>query len=524
MTLTLSIRNVASLDNGMPTEFVLHRRGATIGRAPTCDWSLPDPHRYISSRHCEVTFRDDAYWLTDASTNGTFLNGASERMSGERRIEQGDVFLIGHYEMVAELSGSAAPAPTEPAKPDEAEGFQGWEKWNTGDKAAPSEAPVASSGGWASPAAAPAPAPAPSSGSGGWGPTSGASPSTDDHRFKWGATPAAASEPSPSSGWAPSHNASDIPHATGGSSVWQAPEAAPDPASGWSSAAPDRPPPPSTDDIWGKIAEGNVVDWARGGFGAPVEQKADLLGLEKQQSASAAFGEAPRPAATAAPAAPRARTTPPSAPAAASAPAGRAPASGGGDAAQLLAELVTAAGLDPSAIKGSPADVVRRSGGLLRRLVAGLVVLVEARARAKSQMGAESTRLEFDGNNPIKFARSPEQALAQLLNPKEKGFMEAERAIEDSFYDLQSHQMATLKAMQGALRATLDRFAPESIRARAKDAGVLAKVVPGARDAALWKNYEREFSGVARGSDEAFMDVFAKEFRKAYEEQARTRR
>ena len=84
-------------------------------------------------------------------------------------------------------------------------------------------------------------------------------------------------------------------------------------------------------------------------------------------------------------------------------------------------------------------------------------------------MGAESTRLELHGNNPIKFARSPEQALAQLLNPPERGFMDSNRAVEDSFYDLQSHQMATLKAMQGALRATLDRFAPESIRNRAEN-------------------------------------------------------
>jgi len=44
--------------------------------------------------------------------------------------------------------------------------------------------------------------------------------------------------------------------------------------------------------------------------------------------------------------------------------------------------------------------------------------------------------------------------------------------------------------------------------------------MPGAREAALWKAYEREFSGVAQGSDEAFMDVFAKEFRRAYDEEA----
>jgi len=58
MTLTLAIRNVDRLDNGVPTEFVLHRRGAVIGRSPTCDWSLPDPRNHISSRHCEVTYRD----------------------------------------------------------------------------------------------------------------------------------------------------------------------------------------------------------------------------------------------------------------------------------------------------------------------------------------------------------------------------------------------------------------------------------------------------------------------------------
>jgi type VI secretion system protein len=44
------------------------------------------------------------------------------------------------------------------------------------------------------------------------------------------------------------------------------------------------------------------------------------------------------------------------------------------------------------------------------------------------------------------------------------------------------------------------------------------------RKAALWDSYEREFSGVAQGSDEAFMDVFAREFRRAYDEQSRQQR
>ena len=58
--------------------------------------------------------------------------------------------------------------------------------------------------------------------------------------------------------------------------------------------------------------------------------------------------------------------------------------------------------------------------------------------------------------------------------------MNSDRAVEDAFYDLQSHQMATLKAMQGALRATLDRFSPESIRNRAETQGFLASILPAA--------------------------------------------
>jgi type VI secretion system FHA domain protein len=187
---------------------------------------------------------------------------------------------------------------------------------------------------------------------------------------------------------------------------------------------------------------------------------------------------------------------------------------------KLLAALLEAAAVAESQVERTP-ETVRKAGSLLKRLVAGLIVMVEARARAKAQMGAEMTGLQLEGNNPIKFSRSPEQALAQLLMPPQPGFMDADKAVEDAYMDLQSHQVATLKAIPGAIRATLDRFSPGSIRRRAENMGVLARILPGARDAALWRNYEREFVAVKKESDEAFMEVFSKEFRKAYERQLR---
>ncbi|QPT07335.1 type VI secretion system-associated FHA domain protein TagH [Sphingomonas paucimobilis] len=231
------------------------------------------------------------------------------------------------------------------------------------------------------------------------------------------------------------------------------------------------------------------------------------LGARRLRTAERAGSRSPGPCpASGAAALPPERPVPPQAPAAPSA---------GPDALTAFAQ---AAGLDPSRL--GPDDAAR-AGALFRRLVAGLVVMVEARARAKAQLGAEATAFSPGGHNPLKYARTPDEAVAMLLGPAQPGFMDADQAIEDAFQDLQSHQVATLRAMQGALRTTLERFSPSAIRARAEAGGVIERILPAARDAALWQAYEREFGGVAQGSDEAFLDMFAKEFRQAYNEQSR---
>ena len=395
LALTLKVRNLAQLSNGGPLSVVLDRRSATIGRASSTDWALPDADLHISGRHCDILFRNGGYELVDNSTNGTFVNDDAKRLSGPHPLRDGDLIRIGKYEVVARLGPPPGSVPRDPTSP-----------------------PVAVI------AASPAPAPL----------------------------------------------------------------------------------PPGDDDIWNKFASSNSIDWKRGGFGAPA-------------AAPAAVAPPPPPPPVAAPqaeAVPQAALEHPSpapAPQQVAAPVAAPVASGG-----ALEAFLIGAGMEREAITQDPAAALQQAGMLLRNLVAGLVVMLEARARAKSQMGAQGTGLEISGNNPLKFARSPEQALRHILNPAERGFMGADLAVEDGWRDLQAHQLATLKAMQGALRSTLERFSPKSIRGRAETRGMLEKILPGARDAALWKAYEREFSGVAFDSDEAFMDIFAKEFRKAYDD------
>ena len=60
---------------------VTGKRGIDIGRDQHLDWTLPDPTRYISAKHCEVRYRDGGYWLYDVSTN-TKMKSRVSRTSG----------------------------------------------------------------------------------------------------------------------------------------------------------------------------------------------------------------------------------------------------------------------------------------------------------------------------------------------------------------------------------------------------------------------------------------------------------
>ncbi len=97
MKLTLRIENFDFLPDGGPLEFSVVSRGCEVGRDPAMDWTLPDPTRHISSRHFEVIYREKQFWLTDISTNGTFVYGAQMRVSSPVHLSNNDRLQVGQY-------------------------------------------------------------------------------------------------------------------------------------------------------------------------------------------------------------------------------------------------------------------------------------------------------------------------------------------------------------------------------------------------------------------------------------------
>jgi len=122
MFISLKVENEEMLASGGSAVYRSTGHDFEIGRHGS-DWTLPDPERIVSSRHCRIAYRDGAYWLHDLSRNGTFINGSRERLTAPHRLRDGDRLRIGRY-IVRVALDDAVPAdrlgarPSYPANPE----------------------------------------------------------------------------------------------------------------------------------------------------------------------------------------------------------------------------------------------------------------------------------------------------------------------------------------------------------------------------------------------------------------------
>lgn len=105
MELILEVTNPYVAEQSFATSHRFRQAGGTIGRAESCTWRLPDRGRRLSGQHARVEFEQGEYFLRDLSSNGLFVNHASEPLGRERRhrVCDGDRFGMGPYELLARL-------------------------------------------------------------------------------------------------------------------------------------------------------------------------------------------------------------------------------------------------------------------------------------------------------------------------------------------------------------------------------------------------------------------------------------
>jgi predicted component of type VI protein secretion system len=128
MLLALSVLGPQGAELGPLAYKVFDDRGGSIGRQGNDqegnDWILPDPDRFLSTRHATVSFENGTWRLRDVSTNGTYINDPEQAVSRDEPmvLREGDHLFIGGYEILVQLIELEAPATSEgaPANPPDA--------------------------------------------------------------------------------------------------------------------------------------------------------------------------------------------------------------------------------------------------------------------------------------------------------------------------------------------------------------------------------------------------------------------
>jgi type VI secretion system protein ImpI len=456
LQLQLSIENETSLPDGGPIDIMVSgQRGLDIGRDQHLDWTLPDPSRHVSGKHCEIRCRDGGYWVHDVSTNGTFLNGSEGRLPAPHRLCSGDRLQIGHYLIAVVVKGDDIDAP-----------------------AAPVASPAAPSDFWRD--------------------TEDAAPPLDqaDRRFAadrrpvhsdfldWSVDLVAAGGTSDAAA-TPMHQ--DTPHGADDDLSWargapsaQAPQ---DPAP--QVPAPRRP-------VW--VSSEPAAPWnASKPAGSEAEPRAPHgiaapASTHEAVSPEAAVDHAPRPAAAAAP------------------------------VATDFVRLVAQGAQVPDTVFAQEADeLAQQLGALIRLVVDHVKQLLNARLQAKRLARMSShTMIEALDNNPLKFSPNVEEALRLMFGSVSNAYLGPHAALAHSFEDIKAHQLSTYAAMQQALSMLMEDLDPEAID---KDTAVedgLAGVMRS-RKAQLWDAYLARWQAKTRGRTRGMVDLFMLHFGECYD-------
>ncbi|MFH5948580.1 type VI secretion system-associated FHA domain protein TagH [Roseomonas xinghualingensis] len=431
----------------------------TIGRGPNNDWVLPDPDRHLSKRHCQVAYRAGRWCLTDLSSNGTHVNhGAAPLGAGnEWTLRDGDRITLGAYEIEVRIEAEATSAPGTAYR------------------------------------------------SGGYGGQGGQVQMPSDERLSPGLLDPFAEPPAPHRPFGDRFESSAgglTPERPGGPDDLRLPPDF-DPLEGlddpFAPSQPDHAPalnaafsqPRATNlipDDWDLEEPGGHADPWDAPSAAPAQQAPSPLPANATLDHEAASERVTAPGAIPGP---------------------------GPAADRAIAAFLRGTGLGETALP-EPEATMEQAGAALRAAVSGLRQAMIARASIKGEFRIEQTMIQSRGNNPLKFSAGDEDAMAALLGIGRRTGMAPEVAMADALRDLRLHELATVTAMQAAVRALLASFAPAGIEREVEKGGF--SMLPGGRKARAWEAFEAMHAEVSAALADDFDSVFGKSFARAYEQ------
>lgn len=466
-------------DNVAPERREIHGGEFAIGRGRDSDWVVADPERHLSKRHCRLIYEDGDWALEDLSTNGTFVNQSPDPIGkgAVQKLRHGDRIKFGLYEIEVVLDEGRAGAV--PADRDrfltgtdrddfalrEAAPVQS-DKPVFGDRS-----PFGGGGAFGDQRAA-------------FGDGSNARVYGDDRSapFAPALPPESPILPPDFDPLAPVQEpftgptASD--HAPALSSAFRPPTPAAVIPDDWDVSLPSGPSTPLAPRLQPAAAQSAATQ-------PPISQPA----ISQPTVAPLLQQQQPVPIPT---------------------PTRQAASDAG-----LAKAFLRGAGLDDATLT-DPEKTFERLGQAMRSTVSGLRQTLMARASIKDEFRIEQTMIRASGNNPLKFSLDDDDAMNTLLGLGRRGSMAPEAAIKEAFEDLRLHELATVAAMQAAVRVLLAQLDPEAIERKTPTSAL--DIHPAQKRARAWETFVQQQRSITRALSDDFDSVFGKAFARAYEE------
>jgi FHA domain-containing protein len=483
--------------------------GGTIGRAKTNLLVLDDPDRTVSRVHAEVVCRNGLFFIVDLGSNPLLHNGISLGSGNEARLQPGDTLQIGSFGLSVS-QGLAAPQSSALLDDLTMSGSS-----SSPSQAASSDDPFADLLAGLTPVAAPAPKAAPKAavfdsfpdpmGMGSAASSPNKLDSFDD-LLNFGA-PSAGSAPAPVSADAfeglgnASPSSIDELFGLGGSSSG-------DPfASTPLGSAMLQPNTASSSDPLLALQGGARPTAASRSDHVPALQQA--YALPKAMDAKPSPVPAPVPMASPVPQPSLVANQPVAAP---------RHTSSASDSELLAAFLRGVKSTHQMPTELTP-ELMERIGAMLHTAAHGTLQLLVSRQEFKHGVRSEVTMISVEANNPLKFSPNAEVALAHMLGPKVRGFMQAEEAMLNAYADLRAHQLAVMVGMRSALAHVIERFTPDKLEGRLTEKSKLDALFAANRKAKLWDQFCQLYTSIAGEAEDDFHKLFGEAFAKAYDEQ-----
>lgn len=185
---------------------------------------------------------------------------------------------------------------------------------------------------------------------------------------------------------------------------------------------------------------------------------------------------------------------------------------------ELLKKILIAADMDPSLIKNE-SDLAEKIGVLLKTFSNGMIKALATRSLVKGEFRLHQTMIQPTDNNPFKFSPTGREALSVALFADSQAYQSGERAVIDSYTDIQAHQLAMMSGVQEALFKLLAKVDPDVLEEKFQRKPRHFQGVPGLKKVNFWEEYKDFYEELKASMSDDLQGFFIKEFGTAYEEQ-----